>query len=197
MDPASILHTYTKLVAEGRINSTNAAVPECLPPPYTPADDSASDADSDTEEEETDDLHLKINASTTIHGSNNLVSIPQLDSARLSAILVSALRQHAGQSQTMKSDGSMRATKVNVEINCGISITGDRNVVGNVPISLRRRQGENVTCPASSAMPVAPIAEAVMAATAGASTGAKRRADGDGGNQPSAKRVDVKTEEMS
>ncbi|KAK3077540.1 hypothetical protein LTS18_009961, partial [Coniosporium uncinatum] len=143
-------------------------------------------------------LHLNINASTTIHGSNNLVSIPQLDSARLSAILVSALRQHAAQSQTMKADGSMRAAKVNVEIDCGISITGDRNVVGNVPISLRRRQGEGVGSSTSSTAPVSAVAEAVTAATAGASsTGAKRRADDDGGDQPRAKRVDVKAEGLS
>jgi len=93
---------------------------DTLPPPYE--SDYSTDSDDDDDEPTTT---LTINAPTTIHGSSNLVSLTPLDTARISTLLLAALNVKAAQEQRRGRRGA-----VNIAINCGVSVVGDRNVVG-------------------------------------------------------------------
>lgn len=100
------------------------------PPPYTNADDSDSDSDSSEDEEP---MKLIINANNSVHGSNNLVPTSQstlADATKFSAILLNTIAQlnNAANDQTSLS----RRLHVDLTINCGITVVGNRNVVGNI-----------------------------------------------------------------
>ncbi|KAF2813459.1 uncharacterized protein BDZ99DRAFT_496448 [Mytilinidion resinicola] len=90
---------------------------------YNPYNPFAGD-DSDAED---DDTNLVINASTQIRGSGNVVAMPLIDAPRISAALFSVL----------KTQGTGRRGTVNVQIHCGVTIVGERNVVGLQGLGLR------------------------------------------------------------
>ena len=102
------------------------------PPPYAPSD-SGEDSDNDEHEEDepaSSPLKLTINAAHSIQGSNNLVPTsptPLADATKFGTILLHAVKQL--NNAHVKSG---RAVKVDLTINCGITIVGDRNVIGNV-----------------------------------------------------------------
>jgi hypothetical protein len=164
MDP--IAQLSQKLAAEQVYQSIRQqpTPPETAPPPYTP-----SDLDSDSEDEDEADeepMKLTINAAHRVQGSNNLVptsATPLADATRFSTLLLTAVNQINRTAEARP----RRGLKVDLTINCGITVVGDRNVIGNVAVKPRTPAqavaGPSVaTCSASSSV-----------------AGAKRKAEDD------------------
>ncbi|KAJ4367550.1 hypothetical protein N0V83_007134 [Neocucurbitaria cava] len=101
------------------------------------------------EEEEKDDSEMPeitINAATQIRGNGNIISIAQMDSARIANLIASMLNGGKGVEETSPSqqpqEHSPPATptaeettkkqvgSVHITVNCGATIIGDRNIVG-------------------------------------------------------------------
>ena len=131
------------------------------PPPYTPpmpnplaahfdgVDDDSGDEDD--EEPRGHQVSLTINGATSIHGSGNVVAMHPFDGAKAAAVIVSSLKD------MMKSEGG-RPTTLKVQINCGISIVGDRNVLRHGGLPLRAVAAQNgapgvLQRPGSAAVP--------------------------------------------
>lgn len=133
----SITHLSQKILAERARQGSQQqrpTPPESAPPPYTPAD---SDDDSDGDQEDDDSsppVKLTINAAHSIQGSNNLVPTsptPLADATKFGAILLQAVNQINNVTSAPNLQGR-RAVRVDLTINCGITVVGDRNVIGNV-----------------------------------------------------------------
>ena len=159
----SILHSIQKQSLLNSIPTTTTP-----PPAYSRA--ASPSADSDTSDDAYVELRppattIRINAATTLHGSNNVVcTSPSFDTARLVAVVSSALAR----SSVQMKEASRRSRNINIEVNCGVTIVGDRNVVGGLPgaLLLRRRQMSGTTVPAAMSGKQAEV-------------GCKRKADGE------------------
>lgn len=93
------------------------------PPPYTPPVHNFLRADEDDEEESQSTTNFVIHAPTTVHGSGNIIAIPPPDVPRLTAAVIATVSQ------------KMRLPRnFSVQINCGVNIIGDRNIVGSPAI---------------------------------------------------------------
>jgi hypothetical protein len=103
--------------------------------PYDSEDEADKDGDGTPE--------VTINAATQIRGTGNIVSIAQMDSARIATLVTTLLNEGslpnvAGPPQTPVSSPSSSRTelrttthrKLNITVNCGATIIGDRNIVG-------------------------------------------------------------------
>lgn len=94
--------------------------------------------EQDEDEESSVPLKLTINAAHAIHGSNNLVPTSPTtlaDATKLSAVLMAAINQLNQASDAASAlESRKRTVHVDLTINCGITIVGDRNVVGNVGV---------------------------------------------------------------
>lgn len=143
MDP--ITQTSQKLLLE-RLRQGLAqqrSPSEEAPPPYT-SSDFEGDSDSDEDDGEDDSpLSLTINAAHSIQGSNNLVPTsptPLADATKFSSLLLHAVNQLNNSTPTCSSSAgkSRRRLKVDLTINCGITVIGDRNVIGNVGLKARQ-----------------------------------------------------------
>ncbi|KAK5115935.1 hypothetical protein LTR62_000391 [Meristemomyces frigidus] len=186
MDP--LQHLYHKLNAERTFQSLRhqqATPPLTGPPPYTTGPEEEMDFDSDSDdtdpnEERPSPIRLTINAAHSIHGSNNLVPItpnPLTDATRLSTVLLSALHQL----QTATSDETLdissaaelnaqarpikrarapkKTMRVAVVINCGITVIGDRNVIGNIALKPKSPSpSQSVAVPMSCSSPPPSVA---------------------------------------
>jgi hypothetical protein len=107
--------------------------------PYDPEED---DKDEDTPE-------ITINAATQVRGNGNIISISQMDSVRIANLI--AVMLHGGkvsepaspsqpqpqQAQTLPSLASLSFQpkprpypKINITVNCGATVIGERNIVG-------------------------------------------------------------------
>ena len=165
MDP--ITHISQKILAERArqgAQQQRSPPPESAPPPYTPSD-SGDDSDEEQEDEPSSPLKLTINAAHSVQGSNNLVPTsptPLADATKFSTILLHAINQ-INSAATVSHLKSRRAVKVDLTINCGITVIGDRNVIGNV--GLKPKLPPNAIC--------GPGAELGTSAT----VGAKRKAE--------------------
>lgn len=156
--------------------------PDSAPPPYTP-----SDADSDSDDENDDDepsssspLKLTINAAHSIQGNNNLVPTsptPLADATNFSTILLAAVKQLNNAAANGAEAQVQRSLKVELTINCGITVIGDRNVIGNVGLKPR------------SSGQAAPGAVPDDQASGNAAASAKRKAEDDEVEQPETKRI--------
>lgn len=102
---------------------------EVLPPPYTPPVEDMFGDDGEEEESTVPTTNITINAPTSVHGSHNVVSLSSMDPSRLTAILMSALNQKLQQTE--------QQNNYNIQLNCGITVMGDRNVIGNVGVRSR------------------------------------------------------------
>jgi hypothetical protein len=102
---------------------------EIFPPPYTPPANSFFDED-DEDAEAAQTTNITIHAPTSIHGSHNVVTVPMIDSARIAGLLMSVMNQKI-------TVAGGRQSNLNVQINCGMTVVGDRNVVGNVGLRTR------------------------------------------------------------
>lgn len=77
-------------------------------------------------------ITLSLNADTQVHGAGNMIATPPLaDATRLSTLLLTAV-QSLNAAETDATDFTSRTPvlHVNLTINCGITVHGDRNVIG-------------------------------------------------------------------
>ncbi|RMY57187.1 hypothetical protein D0865_03251 [Hortaea werneckii] len=179
--------------------------PDSAPPPYMPSEHDDYEDDSEDEDNEPDDHHpsssplkLTLNAAHNIQGSNNLVPTspsPLADATRFTTLLLAAVKQlNSAASDPLSSSASRifpaakRAPPLNVDltINCGITIVGDRNVVGNVSLKPKAPAqafaGPAAAHPTTSTTANNATANAAAAAPGAldhAVAGAKRKVDHD------------------
>jgi cytoskeletal protein RodZ len=174
----TITHLTNKIMAERAHQPViHQAIDTAPPPPYTETSDTDEDSDDDDEEEP---MKLVINANHTVHGSNNLVPTSPstlADATKFSAILLSAVTQlnnavAAANAQT----GQLHCLRVDLTINCGIAVVGDRNVIGNIGLKPKAP-----TLTPNGFTPPAATGDAVMGAES-AVAGAKRKANDDDEN---------------
>ena len=151
-----------KMAAECARNLTPVQPPpEADPPPYSPSEDEDNDSDDEEDSHPVQPLKLTINAAHSIRGTNNLVPTspaPLADATKFSTLLLHSINQ-INNAQNI----SRRPLRVDLTINCGITVIGDRNVIGAV--GLRPKGGLNV------------IEGAVPDLRSGAVVGAKRKAE--------------------
>ena len=130
-----------KLAAERARQTTQSQTQPSIqgaPPPYTATDidvDPCSDDDEDVEADTSlpSPLKLTINAAHSIRGSHNLVpttASPLTDVTKFSALLLHSINQINAAAVTTGSE--RRRLRVDLTINCGITVIGDRNVIGAV-----------------------------------------------------------------
>ncbi|KAI4638054.1 hypothetical protein J4E93_010522 [Alternaria ventricosa] len=123
--------------------------------PYDPQEE-----DCDTQETPDDTPEITINAATQIRGHGNIISIAQMDSVRIANLIATVLSGEAiemsktgeeddaagrpitpespttqatarGQcTSTTQVRGVKRYSNINITVNCGATIIGDRNIVG-------------------------------------------------------------------
>ncbi|KAK3112093.1 hypothetical protein LTR53_011988 [Teratosphaeriaceae sp. CCFEE 6253] len=163
-----IQHMCQKIAAE-RMNrrSTDLIAP---PPPYTPSDTDGEDADSDPEDVPAP-LKLTVNAAHSVQGSNNLLPTSPTalsDATRFSTLLLAAIHQ------INNAASAKRSLKVDLTINCGVTVIGDRNVIGNVGL-----KPKSPSPPAALVAAGPGIAATTSVRPASAVAGAKRRAEDD------------------
>jgi cytoskeletal protein RodZ len=172
----TITQLTNKIMAErAHQPAIHQAIDTAPPPPYT---ESTSDTDDDSDDDdEQEPMKLVINANHTVHGSNNLVpTSPSIlaDATKFSAILLSAVTQlnnavAAANAQT----GQPHCLRVDLTINCGIAVVGDRNVIGNIGLKPKAP-----TLTPNGFTPPAATDDTVMGAES-AVAGAKRKANDD------------------
>ncbi|CAO2650622.1 Nn.00g019140.m01.CDS01 [Neocucurbitaria sp. VM-36] len=117
--------------------------------PNAPVPSVASPYEPQIEEEEKDDSEMPeitINAATQIRGNGNIISIAQMDSARIANLIACMLNggkmpevatpaQQAQEQSPPTTPTAQETTKkqvgsVHITVNCGATIIGDRNIVG-------------------------------------------------------------------
>jgi hypothetical protein len=91
--------------------------------PYDPEEEHDNNDDDETPE-------ITINAATQVRGNGNIISIAQMDSVK-----IATPSSQSPQGQTLPSLASMTSLprpypKINITVNCGATIIGDRNIVG-------------------------------------------------------------------
>jgi hypothetical protein len=103
--------------------------------PYDPEEEEEKDDDEDTPE-------ITINAATQVRGNGNIISITQMDSVRIANLITTMLYggkvPEPGSPQRLPSMASLTAElkparqypKINITVNCGATVIGDRNIVG-------------------------------------------------------------------
>ncbi|CAK4034604.1 Hypothetical predicted protein [Lecanosticta acicola] len=159
MDSAA--HLTQKLLAErARNRQQHQQQQQDPPPPYSESDNDADpDSDDEEDEEEGEDyespMKLVINATNTIKGSNNLVPTnnpsPLADASKFSTLLLHAIKQ-IDAANAADSTKPNRGLKVDLTINCGITVIGDRNVVGNVGLKPKGASAGSASASASTAV---------------------------------------------
>lgn len=111
--------------------TTTTSATEMLPPPYTPPTNphlfpTFSEGDEeDEEQEETPSTNITLNAPVTIHGSNNFISFATADFTRMAAMIIATV-----QKPTAPKGAAGRTVNANINVNCGITVVGERNFVG-------------------------------------------------------------------
>ncbi|KAI9713817.1 MAG: hypothetical protein M1820_000547 [Bogoriella megaspora] len=152
------------------------------PPPYPfPTEPNDTDSDLDDSDVEpptsTPATILNVDASTHIIGSHNMVSVNS--PTGLAAVLYNGLRQIGNMGQVVLPDGRVArgGGGLKVVMNCGVSVRGDRNMVGGVMLK-PRVQGPAMGGAAASA-------EALPSVVAGT----KRAAEDSEGLAPEARRA--------
>lgn len=122
------------------------------PEAHTPNMASPYDPETDEEREDSEDdtPEITINAATQIRGNGNIISIAQMDSVRIANLVASILSGNPTPSDpatptpptsppqapvtnlsSTRTEGKKKSgLNVNITINCGATIIGDRNIVG-------------------------------------------------------------------
>ncbi|KAK5006020.1 hypothetical protein LTR28_006992, partial [Elasticomyces elasticus] len=103
------------------------------------------------------------------------------DATRFSALLLNAVQQLNAKAEA--SGGRRRRLNVNLTINCGLTVVGDRNYAGSG--AAQRSGGAAVAAAAVTTPAASPVATTAAAATAGA----KRKADDEHDEAPEAKKI--------
>ncbi|UPX10850.1 uncharacterized protein EKO05_0001488 [Ascochyta rabiei] len=127
------------MVVDPEVSTPNMSVP------YDPEEDEQTQSSEDEETPE-----ITINAATQIRGNGNIISIAQMDSVRIANLVATILSGDPVPSDTttpptptstpqapvtsIHSSRTERKKKgglnVNITVNCGATIIGDRNIVG-------------------------------------------------------------------
>ncbi|KAF1956175.1 hypothetical protein CC80DRAFT_413406 [Byssothecium circinans] len=163
----TILQSFQQEQRSSNTTSTDASSQMPPPPAYHMVVDPNSpipnmncpyDAEQEEgKENEEDDLpEININASTQIRGHGNIISIAQMDTAKMAILIAGLLHgaplpqpqpppssprqsdEQGQQSQTTAPPPQARPErralknfpKVNITLNCGATVIGDRNIVG-------------------------------------------------------------------
>ncbi|KAI5206578.1 hypothetical protein AUEXF2481DRAFT_8635 [Aureobasidium subglaciale EXF-2481] len=116
------------------------------PPPAYSAEDSLTDSEDEDEDEDPSPITLVLNTDTKVQGTGNMIASPPLaDATRLSALLLAAVQSlNAAKTSATQSDSPTPTLHVNLTINCGITVIGDRNIIGyktqgNLPTTTKRK----------------------------------------------------------
>jgi hypothetical protein len=99
----------------------NAPIPN-LRSPYDPEEDENDDEDELPE--------ITINATTQIRGHGNIISVPPMDAVRIAGLLHTMMYGPPGQTNSAGPRTRISPPKINITVNCGATVFGDRNVVG-------------------------------------------------------------------
>ncbi|CZT22865.1 uncharacterized protein RCC_08571 [Ramularia collo-cygni] len=172
------------------------------PPPYEETLDSDNDSDDEEDVEPGNErlanqpLTLTINTASSIHGCNNLVQTPPPPFAEITKLSTSLLQvihhitapdisASATTTSTTQAVKRPRALKVDLTINCGITVIGDRNVIGGIGL---RQKGSPAVAPEPGFTAEASVVDA-------ASGGAKRKAEDspESESEPLVKRAAIET----
>ncbi|GAB7339032.1 hypothetical protein MBLNU457_5695t1 [Dothideomycetes sp. NU457] len=133
----SLPHALQKILIE-RATSNTLPTPTQTPTTDAPPAYSAHPDDCDDETEDPDPVSLVLNAATTVRGSDNIVSLlssPLADATRFSALLLAAVQRLNAVAEEVSIEGKCRPIlRVNLTINAGLHVLGNRNVVGNAPV---------------------------------------------------------------
>ncbi|RDI78894.1 Pre-mRNA-splicing factor [Venturia inaequalis] len=219
----STLQTPPPATTTSAPETTETTIPP--PPPYTPPvnlscffppncqptseplledlfDQDPSDEDSPPEAPTTT---ITLSAPITIHGHGNIISFPAHEFTRMAAWIVTAVQK--SNAATASAEGG-RGGNVSVNLNCGITVNGQRNVVGTavgggvatravrmqtqsqVPVQVPAQHQAGVD--ATRGVAAANVATVASVGTPAAnSAGSKRKAEGDVEGERAVKRVDV------
>ncbi|KAG9574421.1 hypothetical protein KCU77_g13998, partial [Aureobasidium melanogenum] len=103
-----------------------------IPPPAYSAEETLSDLEDEEEDEDPSPVTLIHNADTKVHGTGNMIATPPLaDATRLSTLLLAAVQSlNAAKTSASESGSRTPVLQVNLTINCGITVVGDKNVIG-------------------------------------------------------------------
>ena len=151
----SLMHSCQKIMRERVAAGTNEQHPQDitdLPPPAYTAEDTLTDSEDENEEDEDPSpITLVLDASSQVHGTGNMIATPPLaDATRLSALLLAAVQSlSAAKTAATKPGSQTPILQVNLTINCGITVTGNNNVVGYktqgvLPTTTKRKSLEEV-----------------------------------------------------
>jgi hypothetical protein len=122
-----------------------------IPPPAYTAEDNFPDSEDEDEDEDPSPVTLVLNADTKVHGTGNMIATPPLaDATRLSALLLAAVQSlNAAKIIATECGSPTPVLQVNLTINCGITVIGDKNVIGyqtqgTLPAASKRKMTEKV-----------------------------------------------------
>jgi hypothetical protein len=137
----SLMHSCQKIMLERASAEEGEHHPQELsdiPPPAYTAGDNLSD--SEGEDEDPSPVTLVLNADTKVHGTGNMIATPPLaDATRLSTLLLAAVQSlNAAKGNAPESGSPTPVLQVHLTINCGITVIGDKNVVGYNTTSKRK-----------------------------------------------------------
>ncbi|PVH93944.1 hypothetical protein DM02DRAFT_646190 [Periconia macrospinosa] len=153
----------TILTDSRRGNQDTQSISDMPPPPAyytvmdpTPNEDMHSSYNPEDDKDEEETPEITVNASTQIRGHGNIISIAQMDSARIASLVAMLLYgnspQTASQQQQQQPSSPEQAQvpspelspqphnerlyharkvpKMIINVNCGATVVGDRNIVG-------------------------------------------------------------------
>ncbi|KAF1944559.1 hypothetical protein EJ02DRAFT_452416 [Clathrospora elynae] len=105
--------------------------------------------EEDEEKDEDDSPEITINAATQVRGHGNIISIAQMDSVRIANLINSMLNgdkaahvacppspqsphtaTRAEETSRTEVRGVKKFANINITVNCGATVIGDRNIVG-------------------------------------------------------------------
>jgi hypothetical protein len=150
----SLVHSCHKIMLERASAEDGEHHPQQLsdlPPPAYTAEDNLTDSEDGDEDEDPSPVTLVLNADTKVHGTGNMIATPPLaDATRLSALLLAAVQSlNAAKTSGAESGSTIPMLQVNLTINCGITVIGDKNVIGyktqgTLPTGVKRKSIEEV-----------------------------------------------------
>jgi hypothetical protein len=152
----SLMHSCHKIMLERASTEDGEHYPQELPdipPPAYTAEDNFPDSEDEDEDEDEDPspIALILNADTKVHGTGNIIAtLPLADATRLSALLLAAVQSlNAARTNATESGSSTPVLQVNLTINCGVTVIGDKNVIGyktqgTLPTASKRKITEEV-----------------------------------------------------
>jgi hypothetical protein len=150
----SLMHSCHKIMLERASAEDGEHHPQQLsdiPPPAYTAEENLTDSEDEDEDEDPSPVTLVLNADTKVHGTGNMIATPPLaDATRLSAFLLAAVQSlNAAKTSAAESGSTTPTLQVNLTINCGITVIGDKNVIGYktqgaLPTGSKRKSIEEV-----------------------------------------------------